>query len=111
MKPETRSDAQNRILWSILRDISKQVRWPVDGVLQWLTDEEWKDILTAGLTKHQRIAQGIEGGFVILGRRTSRMTVAELGDLVTLAHAFGGDKGVKWSRTSLGRDCPDEVFA
>lgn len=110
-KPETRTTAQNRMLWSCLTDIAAQVQWPVDGKTQKLDAEEWKHILSAGLKKHQRVAQGIEGGFVMLGQRTSRMTVAEMGDLITLAHAFGGERGVKWSRTSLGRDVPDEAAA
>lgn len=110
-KPETRSTAQNRMMWAILGDLAEQVQWPVDGKLQKLAADEWKHILSAGLKKHQRVAQGIEGGFVMLGQPTSRMTVGEMGDLITLAHAFGDERGVKWSRTSLGRDVPDEVAA
>ena len=59
----------------------------------------------------QRVAQGIEGGWVMLGQRTSKMTEAEMSELITLAHAFGDQRGVQWSRTSLGRDVPDEVCA
>jgi hypothetical protein len=99
------------MLWSILGDLADQVQWPVDGKLQKLDADEWKHILSAGLKKHQRVAQGIEGGFVMLGQATSRMTVGEMADLITLAHAFGDERGVKWSRTSLGRDVPDEVAA
>lgn len=108
---ETRSTAQNRMLWSILADIARQVEWPVDGRLQKLEAEEWKHILSAGLKKSQRVAQGIDGGFVMLGQRTSRMTVAEMADLITLGHAFGDERGVRWSKTSLGRDWPEEVAA
>jgi hypothetical protein len=32
------------------------------------------------------------------------MTVAEMTELIELSHAFGADKDVKWSKTSLGRD-------
>lgn len=110
-KPETRTTAQNRIMWAILDDLAEQVQWPVDGKLQKLDAEEWKHILSAGLKKHQRVAQGIEGGFVMLGQRTSRMTVAEMGELITLAHAFGDERGVQWSKTSLGRDWPMEEAA
>jgi len=37
---------------------------------------------------------GIDGGFVVLGARTSHMTVAEMSELQTLIEAFGADKGV-----------------
>src|SRR5690242_7964016 len=61
---------QNAKIWPMFQDLAKQVEWPVDGKLQKLSKEEWKEILTAGLTKHQRVAAGIEGGFVLLGSRT-----------------------------------------
>ena len=111
IRPETRSTAQNRILWSILGDLSAQLTWLVDGQHQRLTDEEWKDILTADLAKHQRVAAGLNGGFVLLGRRTSKMGVAEVSELIELAHAFGSLRGVAWSRTSMGRDVPDEAVS
>lgn len=111
VKQETRTTNQNRMLWSILFDLSAQVQWPVDGKAQKLAPEDWKHILSAGLQKHQRIAQGIDGGFVMLGQRTSKMTVAEMGELIELAYAFGAEHGIKWSRTSLGRDVPDEVLS
>lgn len=92
-----RSIEQNARLWAMLTDVSLQVQWPVDGKLQRLSPEEWKDIFTAGLTKSQRVAQGIDGGFVMLGTRTSRMTVAEMCDLQELMGAFGAERGVRWS--------------
>lgn len=106
----TRSTEQNSLLWSVLTDLSKQCEWAVDGVMCKLTPEEVKHILTAGLKKHQRMARGIDGGLVILGQSTSRMTVGEMSELITLGHAYGDSQGVRWSRTSLGRDVPDEAF-
>ena len=111
VKPETRTTAQNRLLWSVLSDLSEQCRWAVDGAMVRLDPEEVKDVLTAGLKKHQRMCRGIDGGIVFLGQRTSRMSIPELADLITLGHAYGDGQGVKWSRTSLGRDVPDEVLS
>jgi hypothetical protein len=111
IKRETRSTAQNRLLWSLLTDLANQLEWAVDGSMVKLEPEEVKDILTAGLKKHQRMCRGIDGGLVFLGQRTSRMTVAEMADLITLAHAYGDQQGVRWSKTSLGRDWPEEVAA
>lgn len=92
-----RSIEQNARLWALLTDVAQQVEWPVDGHMQRLSPEEWKDVFSAGLRKGQRVAQGIEGGFVMLGARTSRMTVAEMVDLQTLIEAFGAERGVQWS--------------
>ena len=93
----TRTTDQNRCMWACLSDIAEQVQWPVDGALCRLEPEEWKHVLSAGLKQHQRVAQGINGGYVILGQRTSRMTVSEMGDLIDLCHAFGSERGVRWS--------------
>lgn len=95
-KQPTRTLEQNARLWALLSDVSRQVQWPVDGKLQHLSPEEWKDVFSASLRKGQRVAQGIEGGFVMLGCRTSRMTVGEMVDLQTLIEAFGAEHGVVW---------------
>ena len=99
---ETRSSAQNALMWSCLSDIAKQVDW--HG--QKLDEEAWKDMATAAL-KRQRVVPGIDGGFVVLGQRTSKMTIQEMTEVIDFLHAFGDDKGVRWSQTSLGRDAPD----
>lgn len=95
-KQPTRTLEQNAKLWAVLTDIARQVQWPVDGTMQLLEPEDWKDILTAGLRKTQRVAQGVEGGFVMLGRRTSRMSIADMIELIELAQAFGTEHGVRW---------------
>jgi len=97
LEEEKRSLPQNQLMWSILTDLSKQVPWHGEK----LTKEEYKDLLTAGLKK-QRAIPGIDGGFVVLGTSTSKMTKQEMTDLITLAHAFGDERGVKWSPTSIG---------
>jgi hypothetical protein len=92
-----RSLEQNAKLWACLTDIARQVQWPVDGKLQYLTPDDWKDILTAGLHKSQRVAQGVDGGFVMLGQRTSKMKVGEMVELIEFVNWFGAEKGVRWS--------------
>lgn len=98
IKPRTRSLDANAKMWAMLTDIAKQVEW--HG--QHLTNEEWKDVLTAAL-KQQRVVPGLEGGFVVIGARTRNMTVREMSDLIELAYAFGAQHDVKWSEpTSRG---------
>ena len=86
-----RSLNQNRMMWANLEDIAQQVVWY--GVK--LTKDEWKDVLTAALKK-QKVVPGIEGGFVVLGARTSKMTVPEMTELIELSTAFGTQQGVKF---------------
>ena len=90
----TRSLQQSAKMWAMLTDISQQVKWHVDGKLQYITAEDWKDILTAGLKKTQRIAAGVEGGFVALGQRTSRMKVGEMVELIDFLEWFGAEHNV-----------------
>ena len=92
MRPEKRSTPQNRKLWVMLGEIAAQVDW--HG--QRLDAEDWKHILTASLKK-QRAVPGIDGGFVVLGTKTSRMSKAEMSDLIELMHAFGAEHGVRFA--------------
>lgn len=91
IRPEKRSDAQNRRLWAMLADISAQVDW----YGQKLTSEEWKDVLSASL-KRTKVVPGLDGGFVVCGQSTSRMTRAEMCELQELMEAFGAQQGVKF---------------
>jgi len=59
--------------------------------------EDWKDVFTAALRKHHRIAEGIDGGFVFLGMRTSKMTKEQMIELIELMYAWGTERGVEWS--------------
>ena len=91
VRPEKRSDAQNRRLWALLADIAAQVDW----YGQKLTSEEWKDVFSASL-KRTKVVPGLDGGFVVCGQSTSKMTKAEMCELQELMEAFGAEKGVKF---------------
>lgn len=95
-----RSNNQNRKMWAMLNDIARQLTWPINGVRDYITPEDWKDLITAGLAKHQRIAQGLEGGVVMLGSRTSRMSKKELAELIEYIYATGADRGVVWDEAT-----------
>lgn len=88
----TRTLQANAAMWALLADISRQVEWYGEK----LTPENWKDLFTACLKK-QRSVVGIEGGFVVLGARTSRMSKEEMSDLLELMHAFATERDVKLS--------------
>lgn len=94
---EARNGEQNDKMWAMLTDISRQVEWPVNGQMQLMGKEDWKDVLSAGLAQGQRVAQGVEGGFVMLGSHTSRMSKKRMAQLIELIQFFGDSKGVRWS--------------
>jgi hypothetical protein len=102
LRKETRSVRQNRLMWSCLTDLSKQVKW----FGKYLTPEGWKDFITGHLNGQELVPNMDGTGFISLtkGRSTSDMTIAEMTAVIDLCHAFGAEQGVAWSKTSLGRD-------
>ena len=85
----TRTLDQNSLLWPLLTEVSKQVDWYGNK----LTADEWKDVFSAALKK-QKVVPGLDGGFVVCGQSTSRMSKREFSDLVELIYAFGAGRGV-----------------
>lgn len=92
VKSETRSLQANARMWAMLTDVSKQVDW----YGRKLTPEEWKHVFTASLSK-QDVVPGIDGGFVVLGKSTSKMTKSEMAELQELIEAFGAQQGVRFT--------------
>lgn len=80
---------QNDLLWAALTDVATQVLW--HGIR--LSPDDWKDMFSAAM-KRSRVVPGLDGGFVVLGQRTSEMTVEELSGLIEMIHAFGAERGV-----------------
>lgn len=89
VRPETRSLAQNARLWAILGEISDQVDW----YGQKLSPEDWKAVFSAALKK-TRVVPGLDGGFVVCGQSTSRMTRSEMTEMQTLMEQFAAERGV-----------------
>lgn len=96
-KPATRSMLQNDKMWAMLTDVSNQVAWPVNGVMTKLPPEDWKSIITASIETENRMAMGINGGVVMLGKSTSKMTIKEMIDVIDFLHAFGAERSVRWT--------------
>lgn len=86
---------QNAAQWPILAAFSRQLEWPVNGRMTKMTDEEWKDVLTAAFKQEKaRLAMGLDGGVVMLGQRTSRFGKKEFGEWLEFLHAVAAERGV-----------------
>lgn len=92
VKPETRSLEANARMWAMLAEISAQVEWYGHR----LTSEEWKDVFSAAM-KRTKVVPGLDGGFVVCGQSTSKMTRAEMSEMQTMMEAFGAERGVRFS--------------
>ena len=92
MREEVRSDAQNRRMWAMLRDIARQVEW----YGQKLSDEDWKHVFSASV-QQQRAVPGLDGGFVVLGISTRRQSKKWFNDMFEVMEAFAAERSVRFT--------------
>ncbi len=96
LAPETRTQAQNRLMWPLLTVFSKQLLWPVDGCMVKMTPDEWKDVLSAAFKGESvRLAMGLNGGVVLLGQRTSKFTKKQFAEWIEFIYATAADRELK----------------
>lgn len=92
IKEATRSSEQSAKMWAMLNEIADSVDWHGRK----LDSTSWKHIFTSSLRKLD-VVPNLDGtGFVALGLSTSKMTKAEMGDLLTLIEMFGAQHNVKF---------------
>ena len=93
----SRTEGQNSAQWPILNAWAEQKEWPVNGVLCKLSAEEFKDILTAAFEGETspRIAAGMNGGVVMLGRRTRKYGKKRFGEWLEWLNAASHHAGIK----------------
>lgn len=92
----TRSLDANAKMWVTLQAFSDQLQWPVNGKTVWLTPEEWKEVLSAAFERENiRLAQGLDGGVVMLGLRTSKFGVRKMSDFIEFLHATAAERDVR----------------
>ena len=95
-KDPTRTHMQNACMWPILEAFSRQKQWEVNGELKWLTRDNWKDLLSASYKRESlQLAQGIDGGMVALGVRTSIMGKREFSEFIDYLKAVAAEMGIE----------------
>lgn len=93
VKAAKRSMPQNDRMWAMLTDVAEQIPW--HGVR--IRPDDWKLIFLDALKRELRMVPNLDGtGFVNLGRSSSDLTKAEMGDLMELIAAWGAQHGVKF---------------
>jgi len=96
IRPETRRDRQNRLLWPLIADIQAQV----DDMARYSADDVKLRFLNA-LGQEMRFLPELDGGGMFpVGQRSSQLTVQQFAALIELLFKYGAEKGVKWSRKS-----------
>ena len=93
IREATRTVEQNAKLWAMLSDVSRAK--PQGRVLP---PEIWKCLFMASLGHQCRFEPSLDGaGVVPIGFKSSRLTKAEMSDLIESVYAFGAEHGVEWS--------------
>ncbi len=91
-----RTTPQNAKMHAMIRDVQKQVK-PPNG--QIYDEEDWKRLFVNALWRETRLVPALDpnGGFVLLGKSTARMTTQEVADMILLIQAYGDQNGVKFA--------------
>lgn len=91
-----RTARQNAMIWHIARSFAEQKQWRVNGELQWLSPEEWKDLLTASFRREiRRMADALDGpGVVLVGASTSNMSAEEANAFIDFCMAMATDLNI-----------------
>lgn len=91
--PPLRSLDQNAKLWAMLADV---VKAEPEG-RKW-TSETWKAAFMHFLGHQVQFCEGLDGcGPFPVGFRTSKLSVAQMADLITCIQEYGDRHGVAWS--------------
>jgi len=90
LTPPRASDELSARMHCAIRAVQKQVKWAGER----LSEEDWKRLFAATMYG-QRVVPSLDGkSFVVLDRRTSRMSSAQKSDLVESIYEFGAARGV-----------------
>lgn len=97
VREETRSDAQNRLLWPLLQDVSNQVQWAGKR----LPPADWKNLFMGALESAEYVPS-LDGKAVMpLGLSTRILSKAKFSDLIELIYAFGAERAVTFRTNQL----------
>lgn len=95
VRPETRSDRQNKLLHALFGDVAKQAEW----MGKKRGPEEWKLLFVSGhavATKQGAdLVPGLEGEFLNLRESTARMGKARMASLLEYVMAWCAEHGVE----------------
>jgi hypothetical protein len=97
IKEATRNLDQNARMWAMLSDVSRS---KPEG-RHW-TPETWKSAFMHVLGHQVQFCEGLDGsGPFPLGFRSSRLTVRQMADLITVISEYGDRHGVRWTDPTM----------
>lgn len=94
ISPEKRSDDQNAKMWAMLSDIS---RAKPEGRRH--IPEVWKCLFMQACGHEVAFENGLDGRPFPIGFRSSKLTKAQMTELIEFIYSYGAQHGVKWSES------------
>jgi hypothetical protein len=91
----TRNLEQNAAQWPILNAYAKQKPLLVNGVWEYVSAEEWKDVLTGAHKEELARVANYRGRMVILGKRTSKFVKSEFSEWLDWLNAAAIEDGIE----------------
>lgn len=90
----TRSLDQNAAQWPYLEAFAQTQQLCINGVMQWVTADDWKDVLTGCYHGEMRMA-AFDGKMIMLPQRTSKMGKKIFSDWMEFLVAMAAQYGVE----------------
>ncbi len=92
-----RTTDQSDKMWAMLSDISR-----AKPMGRRHTPDDWKALAMNACGWECQFIEGLDGRPFPQGFRSSKMTKAQMSDLLTWLYAFGAEHGVQWSEKAKG---------
>lgn len=92
VRAQRRTNAQSDKMWAMISDVSQA---KPEGRAH--TPEVWKCLFMSACGHAVQFETGLDNKPFPVGFRSSRMTKAQMADLIDFIGAYGAEHGVKWS--------------
>ena len=92
IREATRTTEQNAKLWAMLSDVSRAK--PQD---RRATPDVWKALFMNACGHAVQFEAGLDGRPFPIGFRSSRLTKAQMSEMIEFVYAFGAENGVIWT--------------
>jgi hypothetical protein len=93
ISPENRTLEQNAAQWPYLEGFAKQKQLCINGAMEWVTNDDWKDVLTACWNGEMRMA-AFDGRVIMMPQRTSKMGKKVFSEWMEYLVAMAAQSGV-----------------
>lgn len=91
---EARTLEQNAAQWPYLEGFAKQKQLCINGVMEWVTQDDWKDVLTACWKGEMRVA-AFDNRVIMMPQRTSKMGKKVFSEWMEYLVAMAAQSGVE----------------